>query len=144
MKTDWSHLEPGRILEGQYTSPKGAPYGAFIIKRKEDGARILLIADSGKETQWEHVSVSVSSKHRGKIQYEMPDWNLMCMVKDLFWESDEAVIQIHPPKQEYVKERNSMSCHLWKSKRQECIIPEPSLFCGVQKADASSLPEDSV
>jgi len=54
---------------------------------------------------WEHVSVSFS--HR------CPTWDEMCIVKDLFWNEDECVVQYHPPKTEYVN--NHPHClHLWK------------------------------
>jgi hypothetical protein len=138
MKTNWSHLEQGRIREGEFESPTGAPYGAFLIKRKEDGARILIIADSGEITGWEHVSVSVSRKHRDKPQYEMPGWNLMCMVKDMFWEAEETVIQIHPPKADYINV-HPFCLHLWKSKRQEYLLP-PTELIGPSQNPSGSVP----
>ena len=45
---------------------------------------------------WEHVSVS-------PLDIDvLPSWNDMCFVKDMFWEDEEEVLQIHPKKSEYV------------------------------------------
>lgn len=42
---------------------------------------------------WEHVSVCPFKKSY------VPSWDDMCLIKDIFWKEDEAVIQIHPPKE---------------------------------------------
>lgn len=56
---------------------------------------------------WEHVSVS--PKHK----YNIPTWNDMCVLKDIFFDDEEEVYQIHPKKSEYVN--LSENClHLWK------------------------------
>ena len=43
---------------------------------------------------WEHASVSPSRRNC------MPTWDDMCFLKNLVWNEDEAVIQVHPPKAE--------------------------------------------
>lgn len=54
---------------------------------------------------WEHVSISMNKR--------CPTWDEMCMVKDIFWDEEECVIQYHPPKSVYVN--NHPYClHLWK------------------------------
>lgn len=74
---------------------------------------------------WEHVSVSPE-----KIRVT-PSWNDMCIVKDIFWNEDEAVIQIHPAKADYVN--NMPNClHLWRCTYKEMTIP-PSVLVGVRK-----------
>lgn len=45
---------------------------------------------------WEHVSISPTRKSY------TPSWDDMCRLKDVFFKDDEAVIQIHPPKSEYI------------------------------------------
>ena len=40
--------------------------------------------------KWEHVSVGIYNNNRN-----MPSWNDMCAVKDIFWRDDEEVHQIH-------------------------------------------------
>ena len=74
---------------------------------------------------WDHVSVSPLKK---KI---VPSWEMMCQVKDIFFKPDEAVIQIHPPKDEYVN--NIPNClHLWRKSDGEMTLP-PSFMVGLRK-----------
>ena len=74
---------------------------------------------------WDHVSVAPLKK---KI---VPSWEMMCKVKDIFFEPDEAVIQIHPPKDEYVN--NMPNClHLWRKSDGEMTLP-PSFMVGLRK-----------
>ena len=74
---------------------------------------------------WDHVSVAPLKK---KI---VPSWEMMCKVKDIFFKPDEAVIQIHPPKDEYVN--NIPNClHLWRANDKEMILP-PSFMVGLRE-----------
>ena len=56
----------------------------------------------------------------------MCDWTEMCQIKDMFWNDDEVVMQIHPAKSNYV---NLMpNClHLWSPIEQEIPVP-PTLY----------------
>lgn len=59
------------------------------------------------EKGWEHVSVA---------PYDIsitPSWEDMCKVKEVFWEDEDFVIQVHPPKSLHI---NLMpNClHLWR------------------------------
>lgn len=74
---------------------------------------------------WEHCSISPYAKRI------MPDWDSMCELKSIFWNDDEAVIQIHPPKAEYVN--NLPNClHLWRCYYKDMLLP-PSCFVGIKK-----------
>lgn len=74
---------------------------------------------------WEHVSVAPIKRNK------IPTWEQMCAVKDVFFKDDEAVIQIHPPKDEYVN--NMSNClHLWRCWYKEMVLP-PSCFVGIRK-----------
>lgn len=74
---------------------------------------------------WDHVSVAPLKK---KI---IPSWEMMCKVKDIFFKPDEAVIQIHPPKDEYVN--NIPNClHLWRANDKPMLLP-PSFMVGLKK-----------
>ena len=76
---------------------------------------------------WDHVSVSPRQKRI------TPSWDDMCMIKDIFFRDDEAVIQIHPPKSEYVN--NVPNClHLWKSQKNMTL--PPSWMVGVKKGES--------
>lgn len=86
--------------------------GAFSIKVK--GEKYFVIASDGQG--WEHVSVS----HETKI----PSWKVMCEIKDMFFNTNEVVMQLHPRKKDYVN--NHPNClHLWKPIEQD--IPTPPL-----------------
>jgi hypothetical protein len=113
-------LEKGRIRTGPYASMMAdGLMGAFII-RLLNGV-VLRIISSGPydETGWEHVSVSIENR--------CPVWAEMCFVKDLFWDDEEAVMQLHPPKSTYVN-CHPYCLHLWKP---SFAIPLPdSLMVG--------------
>ncbi len=77
---------------------------------------------------WDHVSISPE-----KLRIT-PSWDDMCLLKDIFFNDDEAVIQIHPPKNEYVN--NMPNClHLWRCTYREMIMP-PSCLVGVKKGQS--------
>lgn len=55
----------------------------------------------------EHVSVRMQGR-------KLPTWDEMCEIKDLCWEEEEMVVQIHPKKSEYVNFTEAL--HLWRPK----------------------------
>ena len=67
---------------------------------------------------WEHVSVCPSNR--------TPDWDEMNAIKDMFWNDDEVVMQLHPAKSNYV---NLMTkcLHLWRPITQEIPVP-PTVY----------------
>lgn len=67
-------------------------------------SRILRVNASIWDT-WEHVSVSLHTR--------CPNWREMCFVKDLFWDEEEEVIQLHPKKSQYVNV-HEFCLHMWK------------------------------
>lgn len=72
---------------------------------------------------WDHVSVRPS---KSRI---MPSWEDMCCLKEILFRDDEAVIQIHPVKTEYVN--NVSNClHLWRY-QGEFPLP-PAWMVGVK------------
>jgi hypothetical protein len=93
--------------------------GLFFFKHK--GTTLKVIASDGMG--WDHVSVSIG--HR------CPTWEEMCFIKDLFFESDEVVMQLHPAKSDYIN--NHPNClHLWKP--QDVQIPQPdSILVGLRQ-----------
>lgn len=92
--------EKGHIF---YSDATFGNNGAFTIKSAKIKSPLEVIASDGAD--WEHVSVSLS--HR------TPTWEEMCFVKSLFWDEQDAVIQIHPPKSEYVN-THPYTLHLWR------------------------------
>jgi len=97
---------------------KRSMYGIFDIPLSSKESAIA-IADNGLyDSEWEHVSVSTS--HRCLT------WEEMCKIKDMFFLEDEAVMQIHPAKKNYVNLHN-YTLHLWRPKTQEIPLPPPVL-----------------
>lgn len=87
--------------------------GAFKINYQ--GTYFRVIASNGGG--WEHVSVS----HDNRV----PSWEVMCKIKDMFFEEDEVVMQLHPKKEDYVNIHNNC-LHLWRPIKEE--IPTPPKF----------------
>lgn len=105
--------------------PTWGPYGAFRLMGP-CGTQLMIIAsgadaDDVMSQGWEHVSVSTPKR--------TPNWTEMCLVKDLFWDEEETVIQFHPPKSQYVNNHPHV-LHLWKSPH-EVQLP-PSILVGVK------------
>ena len=101
-------------------SPIGTANGIFMTRY--EGAILRIIAS--QDPDWEHVSIS--------LQNRCPTWREMCFVKDLFWEPDECVMQLHPPRDQWVN--NHRFClHLWKPIGREIPMP-PAVYVGVKGA----------
>jgi hypothetical protein len=79
---------------------------------------------------WQHVSVTINSTER-KVE-RCPTWEEMCYVKSLFWNDEETVMQLHPPKSEYVN-CHPYCLHLWKPDSVEIPLPD-SLMVGIKTA----------
>jgi len=100
------------------------------VKRSEDGFSALYTVHSFQASLicswgagWEHVSIMPLKKRI------VPSWEDMCYLKDIIFEEDEAVIQIHPPKAEYVN--NAPNClHLWRCRYKDMVLP-PSILVGI-------------
>jgi len=80
--------------------------GAFKV------GHIACIASSG--CGWEHVSVSRANR--------CPTWEEMAHIKNLFWEEEDAVMQLHPPKSKYVN-THPFCLHLWRPKEADIPLP---------------------
>lgn len=60
---------------------------------------------------WEHVSVHINDNGRQRL----PTWWEMCLIKDVFWDEEETVVQFHPAKSQYVN-CHPRVLHLWRRK----------------------------
>ena len=90
-------------------------YGIFEIPlNSEETALVIAENGAGSSSEWEHVSVSTPTR--------CLTWEEMCKIKDLFFNEDEAVIQIHPAKKDYVNIHN-FCLHLWRPKNQKLPLP---------------------
>lgn len=110
--------EKFRITRGSPLASSAADgnNGAFVIPTGQGIMRLRAIASDG--AGWEHVSVSTYSR--------VPNWREMCLIKDLFWDHEDTVVQFHPPRDEYVN-THPFTLHLWRPVGEEMRRPHPSL-----------------
>lgn len=95
--------------------------GFFVFTDFKSNKEVRCMASDGEG--WEHVSVSMQSR--------IPSWEIMCRVKELFWDKEDCVIQYHPPESQYVN--NHPNClHLWRKIGYEFPVPD-SILVGIKK-----------
>lgn len=87
--------------------------GLFLVPIKNRTWRVIASDGDG----WEHVSIS----HRDVL----PNWAVMCAIKDLFWSEEDCVVQYHPAKSEYVN-CHPNTLHLWRP--IGVSIPKPPTY----------------
>lgn len=121
--SDWNFLnrhrvvEPTRLIPAMYTTSSEDGFNGmfrFVL----DGKLVRCIASDGMG--WRHVSVSLEDEPS-----KCPAWPLMCKVKDLFWNEDDAVIQFHPRKKDYVNFHKGC-LHLWQPFDGTNALPFPT------------------
>ena len=95
--------------------------GFFIFEYK--GYEVRVQASNG--LGWEHCSVTVNRSMT-------PNWEIMCKVKEVFWDDEDCVIQYHPPKSQYIN-MHEYCLHLWKPIALEIPVPDPILVGFVKK-----------
>lgn len=94
-----------------------------FIKLTDAGTCTVIWSED--ENGWEHVSISP------KKRFKLPTWNDMSQVKDIFFNENEEVLQLHPKKSEYVDVKDNC-LHLWKPKGVDIM---DTLEAEVQKGD---------
>lgn len=118
-----SIVEKGRIKEGEFGSDSTYKFfGAFEVLGPCGRVLRIFSSESVPEYPWDHVSVTVSNR--------CPNWQEMCFIKDLFFEDEEPVMQLHPPKSEYIN-NHEYCLHLWRPTNKEIPLP-PSILVGVK------------
>lgn len=121
-----STLERWRVRQGIQASDWGDDFGAFYIPGP-CGQELKVIASSGDPDSgidWEHVSVS--------LQNRCPNWQEMCFIKSLFWDDEECVMQLHPPRSQWINQ-HPYCLHMWKPKNQTIPMPPPETVGIVSK-----------
>jgi hypothetical protein len=114
-----------RIISGRMGSNQSyGNNGAFRIPSPRGKRELFIIASDGMK--WEHASVHAS---QGQEDYT-PTWDEMCFIKDLFWDDEDVVMQLHPKKSQYVNNHPN-TLHLWRP--TESSIPTPdSILVGIK------------
>ena len=107
-------LAGGRVLQFGMDDQEGA----FILPCGSRDFRV--IASHGMD--WDHVSVSLPNR--------CPNWEEMCFVKSVFFDDEETVMQLHPPKSKWIS--NHPYClHLWRPQKEGIPLP-PEIMVGVK------------
>jgi hypothetical protein len=125
-------LEAFRQLLGPWGSNPGDDFGAFNIPGPL-GVELRIVAspgDANEDIPWQHVSVSTRNR--------CPTWKEMCWVKDLFWDTEEAVVQFHPPQSEYVN-MHPYCLHLWRP--LDGVFPAPPSIAVGFKVSQGVIPD---
>jgi hypothetical protein len=118
--SDWATINKGRVREGKYTSEDSdGCNGMFKLFVCSEYVRVIASDGEG----WKHVSITRVMSNK------VPTWEMMCKIKDLFFEPSDWVIQFHPAHSEYVN--NHPGClHLWKP---DAPFPTPpSILTGIK------------
>ena len=117
-------LEKFRIRSGSYATSTGDDYGAFIVPGPFncDLRVIASPGDANENIPWEHVSVSLPNR--------CPNWPEMCFVKDLFWDEEEPVMQLHPARSHWIN-NHPFCLHLWRPTNAAIPLP-PDIAVGVK------------
>lgn len=101
--------------------------GMFVIPFQSFHLRVIASHGLG----WDHVSVSLPNR--------CPNWLEMCFVKELFFDDEECVMQLHPPKSKYIS--NHPYClHLWRPQDTAIALP-PDITVGVKEWGELNTPE---
>lgn len=108
MRANNKQIEPFRLLVFGASWAKGTNNGHFQIPSPEGPFKMCVIASDGGG--WDHVSVSFPNR--------TPTWKEMCAVKDLFFDDEEVVMQLHPAKSQYVN-FHPFTLHLWRPQNAE-------------------------
>ena len=115
-----------RVRSGAYGSdPSIGNNGAFFIPSRPGRIPFQVIASDGAMPggeAWEHVSVSLPDR--------CPTWEEMCRIKSIFWDDEDCVMQLHPPRSQWIN--NHRFClHLWRPVSSPIPTP-PSIMVGVR------------
>jgi hypothetical protein len=107
-------IERFRIIKGAMASTElYGNNGAFMIKYKSRTYKVVISDQLG----WDHVSVSLPNR--------IPTWKEMCIIKDIFFEDTEIVVQYHPAKENYINDSEYV-LHMWRC--QDKPMPMPPLM----------------
>lgn len=103
--------EKYRVTTGIMKSDASYGNNGFFIIPERGGLKVIASDGEG----WDHVSVS------RLYTTDLPEWDDMCFIKNLFWHPEETVVQFHPKQSEY--RGIAQVLHLWKKQGYEYELP---------------------
>ena len=89
--------------------------GFFLVPSPVDRVKLVVIASDGDG--WDHVSVSRKTR--------TPNWKEMSFIKELFFNDDETVMQLHVPIKDHINMCKT-ALHLWRP--HNYVIPTPPKY----------------
>lgn len=102
-----------RIRDGKLGSDETAGWnGAFMVPLEGNIWQVIISDGMG----WRHLSITNSQRR------QLPSWNIMCRIKDLFFGDEDWAVQFHPAKDDYVNVHEFV-LHLWQPLNEE--LPKP-------------------
>lgn len=137
--SNWEILNKARLSPEQdptFGTPPSAGFNGLFCMII-NGVQVKCIASDGGG--WKHVSVSIQSR-TGMVV--LPSWQIMCKVKDLFWEPEDWVVQFHPAKSEYVDVHPGV-LHLWQPINVELPKPNRLMVGPKDEADVKAIEADA-
>jgi hypothetical protein len=131
--------EGRRVVRGDLATKPGDPGGVFLLKNG-GGVIFRCIVTSGDAAPighpawgWDHVSVTVMNSPSNRC----PKWEEMCWIKEQFWDPEDAVMQLHPPRSTWVN-NHPICLHLWRPLHKEIPLPDPMLV-GLQGVEPGEI-----
>lgn len=94
-------------------------YGAAMVPGPFRNLFVIFSDGDG----WEHVSVSTPNR--------TPNWTEMCFVKNIFWDTEDVVLQFHPAQSQYVNQ-HPHCLHLWRPSGVNVPTPRMDLVGAVE------------
>lgn len=109
--------EKYRVVTGEYrTTPAHGNNGSFLVPMPPPSTTKALCMVSD-QNGWEHVRVSVGKSRA-------PNWHVMEALKNVFWASDDVVMQLHLPPDSFKNPREHIM-HLWRPVDGGIPVPPP-------------------
>jgi len=90
--------------------------GAFIVPINGQLWQVIISDGTGMNVGWRHLSATNAQRR------EVPPWDVMCRLKELFFADDAWVVQFHPPKDDYVND-HPFVLHLWEPLEEKLPVP---------------------
>ncbi|HHX6016782.1 TPA: DUF7694 domain-containing protein [Escherichia coli] len=113
--------EQYRVTTGSLATTAGDGNNGMFVVPRANGSKQTLVIIASDGGDWEHVSVSMKDR--------APTWDDIAHVKRLFWEPEDAVMQLHVPESQHIN--NHPYClHLWRPINKEIPLP-PQFMIGI-------------
>lgn len=125
-RNGWEQIARFRVTSGPYgTTDANGNEGLYRVPLATGEVMTVFVSD-GRDWReaglpgepWEHVSVSLGTR--------CPTWEELEYVRQIFWEADETVVQLHVPRRRHVN-THPYCLHLWRPTKTP--IPLPPRHC---------------